>query len=123
MEDLSNLVWIIYTLDVILGSKPEMVTFILLAIAGLGILGRIVDDEVGKDLAKSCLSKVVVIPAILMVIFQLIVPSKETAYKMLAIYGGVSVIQSPEVQKLGGKGVAVLNKVMDEYLQEDKTDG
>lgn len=46
------------------------------------------------------------------------IPSKDTAYKMLAAYGVQSIITNPEVQKLGGKSLDVLNKTMDEYLQE-----
>lgn len=60
---------------------------------------------------------------VLFITFMLVgiaLPSKEGAYKLLAIYGGVEVLKSPEVQKLGGKGVDVLNKVMDDYLEEGK---
>ncbi len=51
-----------------------------------------------------------------------LIPTKETAYKMLAAYGVESLVTNPEVQKLGGKSLDVINKAMDDYLKESKPD-
>ena len=56
---------------------------------------------------------------VLSLVFVWLLPTKDTAYKMLAAYGVQSIVTNPEVQKLGGKSLDVLNKAMDEYLQED----
>ena len=55
---------------------------------------------------------------ILMIFLSVILPSKDTAYKMLAAYGIESLVTNPEVQKLGGKSLDVINKAMDDYLKE-----
>jgi len=123
MENLDNLVWIVYLLDVILGDKFEVVLFLFIVMTALGMLGRFVGDEIGEKLDKTFIRKSIYIPTILLFIFQTLAPTTTTAYKMLAVYGGVEIIKSPEVQKLGGKGIEVLNKVLDDYLKEDKTDG
>jgi glucan phosphoethanolaminetransferase (alkaline phosphatase superfamily) len=57
---------------------------------------------------------------VIMLTLSTLVPSKETAYKMLAAYGVESLVTNPEVQKLGGKSLDVINKAMDEYLKESK---
>lgn len=49
-----------------------------------------------------------------------LIPNKDTCYAMLAAYGVESIVTNPEVQKLGGKSLDVLNKAMDEYLEEGK---
>ena len=55
------------------------------------------------------------------------IPSKDTAYKMLAAYGVqetvVAAQQSEYVQKMTGKSLQLLEKTVDKYLEEsDNTD-
>lgn len=58
---------------------------------------------------------------IITITLSVVLPNKDTAYKMLAAYGVQTIIENPDVQKLGGKSLEVLNKAMDEYLQEGKS--
>jgi hypothetical protein len=50
------------------------------------------------------------------------VPSRDTAYKMLAAYGVTEIAKSDEVKRLGGKSLEVLEKAMDSYLKESESD-
>ena len=57
------------------------------------------------------------IPSIFLMILTLATPNESSAYKIMAVYGGVELVTNPKVQALGGKGVEVLNKVMDDYIE------
>ena len=50
------------------------------------------------------------------------IPTKDTAYKMLAAYGVQEVVKNDEVQKLAGKSLLVLEKAMDSYIKEGKAE-
>lgn len=48
------------------------------------------------------------------------IPAEDTAYKMLAAYGATELVQMEQTQELGGKAFDVVNKILDDYLVEDK---
>lgn len=48
------------------------------------------------------------------------VPTKEIAYTMLAAYGVEEIVTNERVQELGGKSLDVIEKAMDEFLQEEE---
>lgn len=48
------------------------------------------------------------------------VPSKDTAYKMLAAYGAQELAEMEEAKEVGGKAYEALNKILDDYLDEVK---
>lgn len=77
------------------------------------------EEEKIKELDKK-LSKLYVIAYITIVgmLLSNLIPERDTAYKMLAAYGVESVVANPDVQKLGGKSLQVLEKAMDDYLKE-----
>lgn len=52
-------------------------------------------------------------------LFSMLTPSKETAYKILAVYAGTQVLQTDAATELGSKSIKVLNKILDEYIEED----
>lgn len=58
------------------------------------------------------------------IIAGLLIPNKETSYKMLAAYGTVELVTNETVQKYAGGSLQVLDKAMTEYLGEgwDKTE-
>lgn len=58
----------------------------------------------------------------LLSIFSFLAPSKETSYTMLAAYGVQSVATNTEVQQVAGKSLKVLERYMDEYLEESQDD-
>lgn len=45
-------------------------------------------------------------------------PSKDTAYKMLAAYGVQELADMEETKEVGGKAYKAINKILDEYLEE-----
>lgn len=55
-------------------------------------------------------------------VLNTVIPSKDTAYKMLAAYGVqetvVAAQQSEYVQKMTGKSLQLLEKTVDKYLEE-----
>lgn len=53
-------------------------------------------------------------------VLNIIIPDKDTAYKMLAAYGVTEIASNDKVQQLGGKSLEVLEKVMDSYLKESE---
>ena len=61
-------------------------------------------------------------PAIVLILLALVTPNESSAYKIMAVYGGVELLQTDEAKKLSSKSLDVLNKVMDEYLDEPKVD-
>ena len=125
-----NLAMMIYFIDVICDRHGVLanLTEILLIIWLFGFIVSIcirLDDNVTKKGREQFMSiykslwplKTFVV---VMCVLSTVVPDKDTAYKMLAAYGVESIVTNPEVQKLGGKSLDVLNKAMDEYLQEEK---
>lgn len=125
-----NLAMMIYFIDVICGGHPGLglITFFTALAWLFGFAISIViqlDEDVKHEGSQKFMSiyrsmwplKTFVI---VMVALSVVLPNKDTAYKMLAAYGVESIVTNPEVQKLGGKSLDVLNKAMDEYLQEEK---
>lgn len=125
-----NLAMMIYFIDVICGEHGVLavITGVTLILWLFGFLVSIclrLDEDVKKEDREQFMSiykslwplKTFVV---VMCVLSAVVPEKDTAYKMLAAYGVESIVTHPEVQKLGGKSLDVLNKAMDEYLQEEK---
>lgn len=56
-------------------------------------------------------------------LLNVVIPSKETAYKMLAAYGVQETVlaakQSEYVQRMTGKSLQLLEKTVDKYLSEE----
>lgn len=69
--------------------------------------------------------KMVFTLATLAFITGMLMPTKETSYKMLAAYGVYEVATSETAQKYAGGSLKVLDKAMTEYLGEgwDKAEG
>lgn len=49
-------------------------------------------------------------------------PSKDTMYTMAAAYGVQTAAENPNVQRLAGKSLQVLEGKLDEYLKDGKAD-
>tara|TARA_R110000851_G_scaffold258416_2_gene410882 strand:- start:338 stop:739 length:402 start_codon:yes stop_codon:yes gene_type:complete len=62
------------------------------------------------------------IPAFIFILLSLVTPNESSAYKIMAVYGGVELLQTDEAKKLSSKSLDVLNKVMDDYLAEPEGD-
>ena len=122
-----SFVWVIYLISVMeVFSGP----LILLSVFGSAILCCIYggvtseytncDDEWLERFSKF-LKKVVTVN-ITLVLLVILTPDKETSYAMLAAYGVETIAQTEEVQELAGKSLDVLNKYMDQYLEESSGD-
>lgn len=111
------LVFIIYLISVI----DAVLGVAILGIAVIGFIGflaipvlELAGDEMAafyKKLAK---------PLILFVLIAVFIPSKQTAYTMLAAYGLQEIAQTEEAKRVGSKSIQVIEKALDEYLTEDK---
>ena len=64
--------------------------------------------------------KSLAITGFLLLLIVGLTPNRETLYTMVAAYTVQDIATSPEVQKLAGKSLEVVNKAMDEYLKADK---
>ena len=49
-----------------------------------------------------------------------LVPSKDTAYKMMAVYAGQELIALEGTKEVGSKAYQALNKVLDDFLVEEE---
>lgn len=61
------------------------------------------------------------IPAVLFLVATLL-PSKQGIYQMAAAYGVQTAATNPDVQRLAGKSLQVLENSLDKYLKEGKKD-
>lgn len=123
-----TLAWIIYFIDVLCDNKLfGFLTAVLTLLWVIGFVASITAKLCGETdkeavdylaLYKS-LWPLKVVTGILL-LYTMLIPSKETAYKMLAAYGVESIVTNEKVQELGGKSLEVLEKAMGEYLDEGK---
>lgn len=123
MEQLDNLVLIIYLVEVGILAISTLHFIGILILFVLGVVWLVVvigTDSTGKAV-ESTKGAAKYLPwriAIFICILGIFTPTKDTAYKLLAVYAGIEVIKSPQIQEIGGKSVDVLNKVLDDFLQE-----
>lgn len=54
------------------------------------------------------------------VLVLMFTPNKETMYTMAAAYGVQTVAENPNVQRVAGKSLQVLESKLDEFLKEEK---
>ena len=78
--------------------------------------------EEAKELLNSIskITKPILITSVVMVIYGFFMPSKETAYTMLAAYGVETAVTNPNVQRVASKSLEVLESYMDEYQKSKK---
>lgn len=126
-----ELVWIIYIIDVICG-EWSFLTF-LTSVTFIGsIIGLIIKSYLGsfdiKELSsqdRDCYSFMSVFPYKTMItitstllIVGTFLPSQDTAYKMLAAYGVVTVAENPDVKEIMGEGLDVLKLTLKDYKEQ-----
>jgi hypothetical protein len=111
-----DLIWIIYLMDVVTTNGGYgAISFCLAAGIVVIYLIRYLNDcpEIGKRALAPLISS-----AVVFAILQLVLPTKDTAYKMLAAYGVTEIDKTDEAKRLGSKSIEVIEKVMDDYLKE-----
>lgn len=68
------------------------------------------------------LVKGVAVSSLCLLCLDAAIPSKDTAYAMVAAYGITELAQNERVQELGDKSLEVLESAMSDYLDEGDTD-
>lgn len=132
-----ELMTIIYFIDIFAGDPIPfggIGAFILLLIFCVlgGLLSFLIDEgkkegsEIFSDWIKKWTSKTAyTVYAVILFAWGInaLIPSKDTAYKMLAAYGVTEIATNERVQELGGKSLEVLEKAMNDYLEKSKKTG
>lgn len=119
-----SLVWMIYFIDVLSSEGGLAVIGCLYFVVLLFFCFARVSVSSNSDVAE--IKKILKIVntgtlktlAVVFILYGTLVPTKATAYKMLAAYGVTEIAQNESVQNLGGKSLEVLEKAMDDYLKE-----
>ena len=52
-------------------------------------------------------------------LFSMILPSKDTAYTMLAAYGVQGIAETDEAKRLGSKSFQLIEQTLDKYLDQE----
>ena len=114
-----DLVWIIYAVDTLTpGDGMAFLSFALLVL--LCVCGVAWVDDESRNVLKQLPYKTLLAISVMYISYTVLVPSKATAYKMLAAYGVQQVVDNPDVKRIAGKSLDVLEKAMDEYTKKDK---
>lgn len=134
-----DLIWIIYFVDTFTGSPIPTFSFlafvigVVLICAAISWLVLTLDEGVQRNISEgqeklvSLLSQVLKSKVLWGVMFWSIllapllnsfIPSRDTAYKMLAAYGVQEIMVTDEAKKIGNKSLEVLDKAMSDYLGE-----
>lgn len=119
-----NLMWVIYLIDVL---TPDAGTYILAVLLGMSLAflstARFIafmDENFDVYLKTKRVHKWMCVVVAILVSYCFFMPSKETSYKMLAAYGVEKVAENPDVRRLAGKSLDVLEKAMDSYIKDSK---
>ena len=124
--NLENLPLIIYLIDVFGATEAKALLAIILFIYCFIIAAFIraeVKEENQADVHKTFKTRLAGITCIILICYVSVVPSKETAYKMLAVYAGTAALDTEIAAKLSDtslKALDTLNRVLDEYAKEEE---
>lgn len=126
-----ELMWAIYWIDVLgnisgglngFGAVGTIVTVLCLIVGGMLVSTSY--SEKDPDMKKGCTLlrrawQFGIITAILFTL-SIFVPSKKTMYAMMAANVGQKIVESPQMQEIGGKALKILNDKLDELAGERK---
>lgn len=121
-----NLVFIVYLLGLVekLNHSLQVVFVVSIVSTGICLLIKGIDyEDLSKDTHKTYndwTKRFISIALVSGTLFTF-VPTKEMAYTMLAAYGVEEIVTNERVQELGGKSLDVIEKALDEFLQEEET--
>jgi phosphatidylserine synthase len=123
---MENLIWVIYFIDVI--TQPmQGLGFLLLVMFIVGVVVHIVYTMCDKDdnaprsdkdfikLYNGLPVKTATVVSFTLLLLSNFIPTQDTAYKMLAVYGVSEVSKSENVQELMGDGLDVLKLTLKDY--------
>lgn len=120
-----NLMWLIYAVDTLTPSGGVffltiLLVFVSIVITIIGVVTKFpssISDEDAEAFLKYCPFKTVYVVTAVMFLYCSLAPSKDTAYKMVAAYGVQTMAENPDVKRLAGKSLEVLERAMDEYTK------
>lgn len=114
-----NLALLFYIADVVnkLQVLSSVIASIIVVICFLIALYATIEGEWGKLFPK--FKPLCIAAGVLWAVFA-ILPSKSTMYTMAAAYGVQTAAENPNVQRLAGKSLQLLEDKLDEYLKSDK---
>lgn len=122
---MDNLVWIIYLIDVFCDGMSGLgFVLILLFALSAACYGSLMflelsgEDELTIKVFERAPIKSVLVATSCLLFASSFIPSKETAYKMLAAYGVVEVAENENVQELMGDGMDILKATLKEYKKD-----
>lgn len=126
---MDNLIWVIYLIDVLTQPmKGLAIMLVVLFIVGLvlHVVYSLCDTSEAAHrsdidfirMYKSLPVKTVTIVSFVILLLSNFIPSKDTAYKMLAVYGVSEVAKSDNVKELMGDGMDILKLTLKDYKEK-----
>lgn len=115
-----DLMWIIYFIDVLTVGKVFIGIGSAIAIFYVFVRLLALDEYCPWKDFDDWPNKLVGGMCSMLLLYGWLIPSEETAYKMLAAYGVTEIVNNEDAKRLGGKSLEVLESAMDEYLSKDK---
>tara|TARA_R110001592_G_C13193003_1_gene753626 strand:- start:73867 stop:74247 length:381 start_codon:yes stop_codon:yes gene_type:complete len=115
---MDNLIWVIYLIDVVCKDMNGLgfLLFMFMIVSGAGYaIGHFTKDDESADPIRELPLGRVFSFCILMLFLSNLIPSQDTAYKMLAVYGVSEVSKSENVQELMGDGMDILKLTLKDY--------
>lgn len=116
------LYWIIYLIDVI---TPLKYVFVLLSMLGVAattasLIEIVSNDTKDEGYKKFCdITKYIFGTTLILLLLAVFIPSKTTAYTLLGIKLGQTIVSKPEVQSKVDKLSKVIDIKLDQYIQEE----
>jgi len=123
---MDNLIWVIYLIDVVCGDMVGIMflcvfgfigsftMFLLVKTAPTNYNGTPALSAGISNMKWGLFSILFLIPLLL----SNFIPSKDTAYKMLAVYGVSEVAKSDNVKELMGDGMDILKLTLKDYKEK-----
>jgi len=121
-----NLVFIVYLLGLVEKTNVTLgvVTILSFSLVALILFAKgIGAGDISKDTqeAFTLWAKRFTTTGVVTGLLFTLIPTKEISYAMLAAYGVEEIVTNDRVQELGGKSLDVIEKALDEFLQEEET--
>jgi hypothetical protein len=125
MEKLDNLALVIYIVEKLNSTLALTWVVICLLVLALAVKLTHMDNAVKQKSEENIKYwskfgfKRYTLPLCPLLLLALALPNQTSAYKILAVYTGVEIIQNPEIQAVSGKGLKVIDKVLNTYLDSE----
>lgn len=120
---MDNLIWVIYLIDVVCGGMVGLGTLCVVGLLITTTMFIVVKCDPHHYNGSKALSEGIInfkwgvcsVMFLTPLILSNFIPSQDTAYKMLAVYGVSEVSKSENVQELMGDGMDILKLTLKDY--------